>query len=637
MADPSMSSSDSTPAAAGAAALEIQPRWAALLERLEEASHASPPLGERLSSGWRGVAEPRDAAAVLAGVPHAARPRAWAAMAGAARTRAAFPPGYYEHLVRRTAAHRRDAASRMARGEDEAGAEHEELRAAERAAEKAVVSGEEGNGSAAAAAADTGGGRSGSHAYWSREIAKDIQRTLPGVAFSRAALAAVLNAYAWHNPLLGYTQGMNLTCAALLSAHERAAPGGDHAEDVFWLLAALVEARRGCYSQSMCGCVRDARVMGDLVAFREPLVAQHVERLGVSFPHLCSPWVLCMFLDSPLPVDTALRLWDGFFLAGDQVFFHAVLSVVRAASDRILRAGTPERLLRLMLGGVGRGVDVARLMKDVAAGIAEALAGPHGGSVLAGLREFHQFDVLQEQRRLSAVAVRKLRAHTMLPADELQRLWGHFVEPAPWDILANGALRSVVHFQKALEPALGGDGGGGGGRWRVVNCLMAGVVERLFDVLDSHRSGYLTFLDFVRGVEALTRSSRSDRLRLCFRFFDLDGNGRVDRDELRRAVIMFDRVYHGRRASVEEPDVFCSVVWERAGGADDLGYEAFCEAVALHPLVADFFRLDDMADAADASGRGATPGMAAAGGGRTPAPGARGGGAPSDVGANPVL
>eukprot|EP00727_Mastigamoeba_balamuthi_P011623 m51a1_g7083 putative calcium-binding protein (260) ;mRNA; r:10162-11479 len=56
--------------------------------------------------------------------------------------------------------------------------------------------------------------------------------------------------------------------------------------------------------------------------------------------------------------------------------------------------------------------------------------------------------------------------------------------------------------------------------------------DRLFDLLDTNRDGVLDLAEFVTGLSLLCKGSIDEKLELCFKAYDIDGNGSISRDEL---------------------------------------------------------------------------------------------------------
>jgi Ca2+-binding EF-hand superfamily protein len=468
------------------------------------------------------------------GIPSALRPRVWMAFCGAARHRRRFGAEHYASLVARL----------------------------ERASSPT-----------------------------SEEIAKDISRTLPKLKFSLAALERILNAYALHSPHVGYCQGMNVVCGALLVLFPQQSE-----EDVFWTFVAIVEQRVSYYAKSMCGCLRDARVVADLVAFHAPELHAHLAKHDLSLVNLCTPWLICLFLEAPLPLEHARRLWDVVFLVGDEALIRAAVALLRMAAPKILQATSQERIMTLFLTRLGRTLDMGELLAslrplaDARAPASPRLASPQ----LASLRALHQHSVIAEHSVLSVARLKRLQEVTSLPPAAVQRAWEAFLSPDPWGALVRGTIARGCEFHHALAQCVSF-----GSRAPQVasNAFICGLSDRLFSLFASPHSDAIEFGEFLALVNAFSRSSRAQRLQLCFRFFDTKADNVVDAAELRDALLLIDRMFHGaRRQGEAEVALFCDMVWERVGAAAqrELGYETFCLLVALHPLVLSLFQLDEI-------------------------------------------
>ncbi|RHY33617.1 hypothetical protein DYB32_001501 [Aphanomyces invadans] len=152
-----------------------------------------------------------------------------------------------------------------------------------------------------------------------RQIEADLTRTVspedPEWTPDRIEkLRRVLVAYAVHNPKLGYCQGLNYVVARLLQCL-------DNDECVFWLLERMIAFLPDDYYTTMLGLAIDQHVFAELVALQSPEIVQHIEQLGGFGAELslaCTEW-FCTLFGSPCRKDITLRVWDHFFINGNEV------------------------------------------------------------------------------------------------------------------------------------------------------------------------------------------------------------------------------------------------------------------------------------------------------------------------------
>ncbi|GLE02639.1 hypothetical protein PINS_up011480 [Pythium insidiosum] len=223
---------------------------------------------------------------VLKGIPAAMRPRVWSLLAHVAPYRARYPSGYYAELVARQ--------------------------------ETSPSVG---------------------------DIDKDIGRTYPEHAFFQSAqgkqeLRNVLTAYSLHNPQIGYCQSMNFLAGIMVLFMLE--------EEAFWLLCASLEPEHAYlpadnYAQSMVGTQTDQLVFRRLVAQELPALAARLEQSGIQIQLVTLHWFLCAFVCT-LPTESALRVWDWFFLDGQRVLFVTAIGILKLAEPAVLSAATHSEL-----------------------------------------------------------------------------------------------------------------------------------------------------------------------------------------------------------------------------------------------------------------------------------------------------
>lgn len=183
-------------------------------------------------------------------------------------------------------------------------------------------------------------------------IDKDLDRAYPdhrlfmgSQSTGMADLEAILKAYVHYNPIVGYTQGMNLVAGFLLIQMP--------AEDAFWLMCALLRDvhMEGYYSGDMKQLHVDGIVFGQLLQSMDPDLAARLIELNVEPINFAPNWLLPLFARI-LPWQTLLRAWDVFFFEGPSCILRVALAIIRILRDPLMDRRVcpgPGEALRLLL------------------------------------------------------------------------------------------------------------------------------------------------------------------------------------------------------------------------------------------------------------------------------------------------
>ncbi|ORX90741.1 TBC-domain-containing protein [Basidiobolus meristosporus CBS 931.73] len=172
------------------------------------------------------------------------------------------------------------------------------------------------------------------------QIELDLHRTLPNNIFfgengnGVEKLRRILVAYSWHNPSIGYCQGMNLIAATLLLTQS-------NEEDAFWTLVCILEhiLPPDYYTGQLLVSQADQRVLKELVKEILPRLHEHFRKLGVDLGAVTFSWFLSIYTDC-FPVETLFRVWDIFFLQGMITLFRVAIALLKVNEKKLLKCQT---------------------------------------------------------------------------------------------------------------------------------------------------------------------------------------------------------------------------------------------------------------------------------------------------------
>ncbi|KAI9002153.1 rab-GTPase-TBC domain-containing protein [Hyaloraphidium curvatum] len=408
------------------------------------------------------------------------------------------------------------------------------------------------------------------------EIEKDVRRSHPDHPGFRSragvdALRRVLGAYAARNPGVGYAQAMNLVAGGVLSECAE--------EDGWWLLCLLVERLMPeHYTPTMHGPQIDALLFPSLVAQHLPPLAAHFSRIGFDPSLLATPWFLSLFL-SAVPLDAGIRVLDAFFLDGPAALYWLGLAVMREMEGELLAEGdwgrSVERV-RAYLAGVGEpeperagpdgvpapaapaGPPKTRL--DALLRTAYSFAPQLPSSALDAQRLRHRLAVLHRSREQARrTLVRDLADASQLSQAEIALVLDALGSPgdagyAPErgrrvpEALVAGGLWGTARLSALDRAGRGGvplDGFRAVARRGVPWC--AGKAKKgelpledrmwYFAIFggpgEAAQGDRVTPAAVVGMLDIVLRGAAKERLRLLFDLHDLDGDGYLDRRDLR--------------------------------------------------------------------------------------------------------
>ncbi|XP_030620928.1 guanylyl cyclase-activating protein 2-like [Chanos chanos] len=123
----------------------------------------------------------------------------------------------------------------------------------------------------------------------------------------------------------------------------------------------------------------------------------------------------------------------------------------------------------------------------------------------------------------------------------------------------------------------------------------AEYAENMFRAFDKNGDNTIDFLEFVAALNLVFRGDLEHKLRWSFKVYDKDGNGYVDRTELRDIV---ESIYRLKRVNKKEPEISIDEVCERILSAVDVDgdghitLEEFVQGAQQDPWILNMLRLD---------------------------------------------
>lgn len=254
---------------------------------------------------------------------------------------------------------------------------------------------------------------SSSHDPSSKQIELDLLRTLPNNRHYASVdspgickLRNVLLAYSWHNPSIGYCQGMNRIAAIILLFLSE--------EETFWCLVAIIDyiMPSDYYSKTMLAAQADQRVLKDLIQEKLPRVASHLEQYSVDLTLFTFNWFLTVFVDN-IPIETFLRIWDAFLFEGSKVLFRFAVAFFKYVEEDIMRKKNTLELNHFMRIMGEKITDVQRVAQ-----IAFHTVNPFPMRGIASKRQFYLLQVKGELAELDKIRKDLYSKHSLTKTHE---------------------------------------------------------------------------------------------------------------------------------------------------------------------------------------------------------------------------
>jgi hypothetical protein len=197
--------------------------------------------------------------------------------------------------------------------------------------------------------------------------------TEPEVPIVRA-LRRVLQAFAVHNPSIGYCQSLNFIAGLLLLFLDQ------NEEQAFVLLTMITSTHLpGTHGVTLEGANIDIAVLMSCIKDSLPTVWAKLDDKGAGGGAVAADdtaqtlrlptvslattaWFMSLFVGT-LPIESVLRVWDCLFFEGSKTLFRIALSIFKSAERQILPVNDPMEVFQVVQTSPRSMLDVNALME----------------------------------------------------------------------------------------------------------------------------------------------------------------------------------------------------------------------------------------------------------------------------------
>ncbi|ORX96196.1 TBC-domain-containing protein [Basidiobolus meristosporus CBS 931.73] len=388
------------------------------------------------------------------------------------------------------------------------------------------------------------------------EIEKDLNRSLPEYPAYQIpegidTLRRVLTAYSWKDPALGYCQAMNIVTSAILIYMSE--------EQAFWTLSVLCDRLLpGYYSTSMYGALLDQSIFEHLVEQCMPILHDHLKKTDIQLSVACLPWFLSLFINT-MPLSSAFRVLDCFFLEGPQVLFQVALAIIKINGDELMEAGDDGAFIHTLKHYFTKLDDP--LYPNSKSPRAKLLTKFHelmlvafkefahiNAECIAELRRSHQFRIVHNIESFTKrTHIRNLIDTSRFNKEELSVIYDKFYDVqfysskkqsekpdlkmdfwnfrkflgtiTPWAI-----METSTESQRLLK--------GHGSLVAQKKTVGSSFIEKLFKYFDKTECGSLSLQDIINGLQDIMFGDLMSQIQLFFHLHDSDGDGFLSKEDI---------------------------------------------------------------------------------------------------------
>ncbi|XP_030269579.1 guanylyl cyclase-activating protein 2-like [Sparus aurata] len=119
-------------------------------------------------------------------------------------------------------------------------------------------------------------------------------------------------------------------------------------------------------------------------------------------------------------------------------------------------------------------------------------------------------------------------------------------------------------------------------------------IETVFNSFDTNRDNRLDFIEYVAALHLILRGDLEARLKWSFKMYDKDGNGKLDRQEVKRLIRIIHKIKLQRSEVDMTPSEICDRIFELVDQNHDgqITLSEFMEGAQKDEWVMNLLKLD---------------------------------------------
>ncbi|XP_061885487.1 guanylate cyclase activator 1g [Entelurus aequoreus] len=119
-------------------------------------------------------------------------------------------------------------------------------------------------------------------------------------------------------------------------------------------------------------------------------------------------------------------------------------------------------------------------------------------------------------------------------------------------------------------------------------------IETIFRSFDTNQDNALDFLEYVAALHLILRGNLEDRLKWSFKMYDKDGNGKLDRQEVKRIIKIFYKIKLQNSDVSLTPSEICDRIFDLVDQNNDgqITLAEFMEGAQQDEWVMNILKLD---------------------------------------------